>query len=264
MPKGDRRPVLGTGARMNELEDQVVDLIVTSPPYFPATIEDRLRAPRKAQNEDVEVTAAIVRYALTLRPVFAECVRVLKPSGVLVMQTKDIRYGGALLPLASAHRDLVLSCGLRLISRVFWQRTIGPQKHGARAADLNRGRHVGSFVASDVEEFLVFASSNGPRVGGLTEMDDEELLAIREPLWRTPGPGGKGNHPYRSPAVVVRRFIRLFSEPGDLVIDPFAGSGTTLRVAAALNRRTMGWDIDPRWGSLSDLDALAHSGDAQP
>jgi site-specific DNA-methyltransferase (adenine-specific) len=50
----------------------------------------------------------------------------------------------------------------------------------------------------------------------------------------------------------VRRFIALYSEPGDLVVDPFAGHGTTLRVALAMGRRAIGYEIDQRHASMAD------------
>jgi DNA modification methylase len=164
------------------------------------------------------------------------------------MQTKDIRYGGALVPLASVHRDLVESCGLFLVTRVFWQRTYAPLRHGDPDAPLERARHVSGFVAGDVEEFFVFSNNGGPRSDGLVDLDDDELRHALGPLWRLPGTRGRRRHPYASPSTVVRRFVRLYSRPGDLVIDPFAGSGTTMRVATELGRRAMGWGIDPTWG----------------
>lgn len=253
MPERFELPVLGTGARMDALDDGTVDLIITSPPYFPAELETLLRTPRRGQHDLGRVRETIVRFALTMRPVFVECVRVLRAGGVLVVQTKDIRYGHALVALASVHRDLVESCGLLLVTRVFWQRVHSPLRHGSSKARLARARRVGGFVAKDVEEFLVFADEGGPRSDGVVDMEGDELRDSLEPLWNLPGPGGKRRHPYASPSSVVRRLIRLYSRPRDLVIDPFAGSGTTLRVAQSLGRRTMGWDVDPAWGTSTAL-----------
>src|SRR5690606_18791931 len=127
-----------------------------------------------------------------------------RPGGVLVTQTKDLRFGGVLVPLASVHRDVVESCGLLLFTRVFWQRTHAPLRHGSPGAPLERARHVGGFVAGDVEEFLVFATEGGPRLDGVVDASDEELREALVPLWRLPGPGGRRRHPYASPSTVVR------------------------------------------------------------
>lgn len=249
------RPVLGTGARMDALDDGSVDLIVTSPPYFPAELEPLLRAPRRDQTRVDEVRSGVVRFALSLRPVFAECARVLRAGGVTIVQTKDLRYGGALVSLASVHRELLEGCGLRLVSRVFWQRLHAPLRHGRANTRLAAARRVGGLVAEDVEELLVFSDADGPTSDGVVDASDDELREALVPLWRMPGPGGRRRHPYASPSAVVRRMVRLYSRPGDLVVDPFAGSGTTLRVARALGRRAMGWDIDPEWAAPEGLTA---------
>lgn len=242
---------------MDVLRDGTVDLIVTSPPYFPAEVEPALRAPKHAQLDLARVRNEIVRFALTLRPVFVECTRVLRAGGVLVLQTKDIRFGGALISLAAVHRDLVESCGLVLVTRVFWQRTFAPLRHGRTSVRLQRASRVGGFVASDVEEFLVFAGPKGVRSDGDIELSDEELLQSLSPLWHLPGHGGQRRHPYASPSAVVGRFVRLFSKHGDLVVDPFAGSGTTMRVATKLGRLAIGWDIDPTWAAPVNGDIQA-------
>lgn len=247
MPELDVRPLLGNGARMDALADGAADLILTSPPYYPPDVEPLLRAPRTAQRELEHVRAAVVRYALSFRPVFVECARVLRPGGVLIVQTKDLRYGGALVSLAHVHRDLAEGCGFALVTRLFWRRTRDPLRHGRVHASVARGLQVGGFVAADVEEFLVLSDADGPRSSGEVDLTEEEIRALHMPLWVLPASGGSRAHPHASPAPVIERLVRLYSRPGDLVVDPFAGGGTILRVARALGRRAMGWDIDPTW-----------------
>lgn len=68
-------------------------------------------------------------------------------------------------------------------------------------------------------------------------------------VWRDPSPGAGFNahqrlHPNEKPLSVMRRLVQLCSNPGDVVVDPFAGSGTTLRAAKDLGRRAVGIEID--------------------
>jgi site-specific DNA-methyltransferase (adenine-specific) len=65
------------------------------------------------------------------------------------------------------------------------------------------------------------------------------------------GMGEKTPHPTQKPEDLVRRLVLASSEPGDLVVDPFAGSGTTLVVAARAERRFLGGDSDPRYVGLA-------------
>jgi modification methylase len=243
--------VQGDGADMRLVSDAEAALVLTSPPYFSAPTEALLRAPRREQTELESVREQVVRFALTLRPVFEEMYRVTMPAGVLVVQTKNLRYGSNLVALASVHEELAESAGFRLVSRVFWQRTFDAKRHGGRTQMLAWSRR-GDFRAFDVEDFLVFRRpGTRPTVEESSEMSADELEASLSPLWRLPGPG-RGLHPYASPSRVLRRFILLFTRPGDLVVDPFAGQGTTLRVASRLGRRSIGYEIERRYVEHGD------------
>ena len=237
--------IYGDGAHMALVADREADLIVTSPPYFSTQTEQLLREPRKAQTELETVRREVVEFALTLRPVFEEMFRVLRPDGKLVLQTKDLRYGDYLVALACLHREMAESVGFRLVTRVLWQRSFDSPRHASPTRLLAHAHRVGGFRAFDVEEFLVFArpSTRLTRGEATVPLPEDELTTALSPLWRLPGPG-RSAHPFASPARVVRRFIALYSVPGDLVVDPFAGRGTTLRVAGSMGRRSIGYEID--------------------
>ena len=230
-----------SSARMAAVGDGTVGLVLTSPPYFSEETERRLRVRRRQQREYDRLVREITEFALSLRPVFTEIERVLQPGRFLVLQTKHIRYGDALIPLTDLHTELALNTGLRLVSKLEWL-TSGrnPERLPAFARHPTRF----AFRALDTETFLVF------RKGGPIEGDAlaaelgasvEELIL---PLWRT-APGAGRRHTYASPPEVIRRFLVLFSVAGDLVLDPFCGFGTTLKVAAGLRRRAVGYDTDP-------------------
>ena len=56
-----------------------------------------------------------------------------------------------------------------------------------------------------------------------------------------------GEHPTEKPIALYRSFIELFTDPGDLILDPFMGSGTTLRAAKDLGRRCIGVELEEKW-----------------
>jgi DNA modification methylase len=98
-----------------------------------------------------------------------------------------------------------------------------------------------AFRALDTETFLLFRKGDSIEGTELPGANVEELIL---PLWRTP-PASGHRHKFASPPEVVRRFVELLSDPDDLVLDPFCGFGTTLKVAAQLGRRAIGYDVDP-------------------
>lgn len=72
----------------------------------------------------------------------------------------------------------------------------------------------------------------------------------RSSVWYLPADGNQG-HPTAKPLVMVREWVRLFTEPGDLILDPFAGSGTTLRAAKDEGRRAVGVELDPKYAEVA-------------
>jgi DNA modification methylase len=75
---------------------------------------------------------------------------------------------------------------------------------------------------------------------------DATGLNVRS-VWTFPPVATQGNHGARFPDELPRRCIQLSSKVGDLIIDPFAGQGTTLRIAKALGRRYFGCDVSPTY-----------------
>ena len=105
---------------MDVLADGQADLVFTSPPYFSDDVFENLAVPRAEQTKIKDVENEILSFARTLRPVFEEVARVLKPGRAFVIQTKDVRYGDFLIPLWDAHLSVAKSCGFHLVTRVCW------------------------------------------------------------------------------------------------------------------------------------------------
>lgn len=229
----------GDGATMWQLADGEADLVLTSPPYYPAEIEALLRAPVTRQHRVDVVDEAVTSLALSLSPIFHELGRVLKVDGWLVLQTKDLRYGGFMVGPADTHRRLVEAAGFRLSAEISWASTpANPLRDRALRSAWRRGY----FSTIDTEKFLVFtrpASAPAAVHGPLVVPED-----YAEPLWRLPGQGARATHQHESPLAVLRRLVEIYSAPGDLVLDPMCGHGTTLVAALRLGRRAVGYDID--------------------
>lgn len=231
----------GNGAEMLEIGDDEADLVLTGPPYFTPETEELLRRPRTQQIEPLAVRGQVVEFACSLRPVFRECARILRPGGVVVIQTRDLRYGDFLLGPADVHREILEGVGFLPVTDVAWLSR--PRKD--RRSPFLRRPVVGGFRTDDAEKFCVFSLPEGVRQ--TTERVPETAgrpEALVDPVWRMPGAGGSRTHPHEAPPSVLRRFIELFSRPGDLVVDPFAGHGTTLRVCRQMGRRAVGYEID--------------------
>jgi modification methylase len=228
----------GNGASMWHLEDGSVDLVLTSPPYYPDELERELRRPLAEQTHVDEVEMAVTTLALSLQPVFHEIARVLKPAGQLIVQTRDLRYGGFLIGPLDVHRRLAEVADFRLVADVAWEAT--PASFG-RERTVKAMWSQGRFVTAETERFMIFSRTP---LAGSSEARIDAPAEYAEPIWKLPAQGRHRTHPHESPKSVLRRLIELHTRPGDLVADPLCGHGTVVLVALELGRSGIGYDID--------------------
>ena len=237
----DHQVLHGSGARMDVLSDDQVDLVITSPPYFSEITQARLEQPRSEQKQIREVENELYAFAGGLRPVFKEIYRVIKPGRALVIQSKDIRYGDCLIPLSDQHLSVAVSCGFQLVTRFNW---VPIFSHIRRRPQFLTQKRVGQFRVEDGETFLVLAKSSTLEVRGKISDVTFEFKDLAAPVWRMPFRRRKDDHIHVSPRPVIKTLIGLLSEINDLVVDPFAGYGTIIEQAKSLQRSAIGWDID--------------------
>jgi site-specific DNA-methyltransferase (adenine-specific) len=110
-------------------------------------------------------------------------------------------------------------------------------------------------VTAPVEMIAVFykgAFRRPPTDGRRGDITREEFLAWTLGMWTFAGANPRRvGHPAPFPEELPRRLIKLYSYPNDLVLDPFAGSGTTLVAARKLGRRSLGVEISPAFCALA-------------
>jgi site-specific DNA-methyltransferase (adenine-specific) len=111
------------------------------------------------------------------------------------------------------------------------------------------------FVTAPVEMIAVFykGSFRRPAVDGRRgDITRDEFLAWTLGMWTFAGANPRRvGHPAPFPEELPKRLIKLYSYPDDLVLDPFAGSGTTLIAARKLGRRSVGVEISPEFCELT-------------
>ncbi len=245
--------LLGDARTMNELPDNSVALVVTSPPYF-AGKEYEAEVGRDG------VPGSYMEYLEMLREVFTECVRILEPGGRIAVNVANLGRK----PYRSLSSDVIGilqdDLGLLLRGEVVWRKARGMSGSCAWGSF----RSATNPVLRDTTERIVIASkgrfdrarseqrrTNEGLPSGSTISTDEFLESTLD-VWEIPSESAQRiGHPAPFPVALPERLINLYTFEGDLVLDPFMGSGTTLVAAARTGRRGVGYDLDPAYVDLA-------------
>jgi site-specific DNA-methyltransferase (adenine-specific) len=238
--------VHGDARRMDAIADASVALVVTSPPYFAG----------KQYEEELEregVPSSYLEYLEMLTEVFAECVRTLEPGGRIAVNVANLGRKPYRSLSSDVIRILEHDLGLLLRGELIWQK--GEGANGSCA--WGSFRSAANPVLRDITERVVVASKGrfdrarsvkqraAEGLPHVSTLMTEDFMALTLDVWSIPPESARRvGHPAPFPVALPEALIRLYTFEGDLVLDPFMGSGSALVAAARLGRRYIGYDLD--------------------
>jgi DNA modification methylase len=246
--------ICGDAREMGAVDDCSIALVVTSPPYFAGKEYE-------AALGEGHVPGSYLGYLAMLRDVFDECRRVLEPGGRMAVNVANLGRK----PYRSLAGDVVqiLQDDLALLLRgeVIWQKARGATGSIAVGSYLSAANPV----LRDVTERVIVASKGRfDRAINRTERErrglpfentisKEEFFASTLDVWEIPPEHARRvGHPAPFPVELPERLIQLYTYKGDVVLDPFLGSGSTAVAAVRTDRRYVGFDTDTAYVTLAE------------
>jgi DNA modification methylase len=247
---------------MSDLSDDSVNLVVTSPPYPMIEMWDEIMM---AQNSKIKTAFEAEQFQTVyelmhqeLDKVWSECYRVLKEGGIACINigdaTRTLNKNFALYPNHSRIIQNCLQVGFQNLPNIIWRKqTNAPNKF------MGSGMlPPGAYVTLEHEFILIFRKGRKREFKTLEDKANrnksayfwEERNIWFSDLWDFKGTTQKlmdkatrqrsAAYPFELPY----RLINMFSVQGDVVLDPFLGTGTTSLAAMVLNRNSIGFEID--------------------
>ncbi len=239
---------VGDARDMSAVPDASIALVVTSPPYFAGKEYETALG-------QGHVPADYIEYLAMLRDVLAESVRTLEPGGRLAVNVANL--GRKPYRNLAADVTTILQDDLRLLLRgeVVWQK----QRGASGSCAWGSYQSPANPVLRDTTERLIIASKgrfdrvgSGNRLGtgreGVSTVPGDEFMEATLDVWEIPAESAtRVGHPAPFPVALVERCLHLFTYEGDVVLDPFMGSGTTAVAAKNTGRHFVGFDTDPAY-----------------
>ena len=222
--------------RMDELPDSSVHLMITSPPYN--------------ASKDYDQDLSLDDYLGLLEKVWRETYRVLVPGGRACINIANLGRK-PYIPIHKYLIEMMIDLGFLMRGEIIWDKA----SSASQSTAWGSWQSASNPVLRDVHEYiLVFSKNTFKRERGVKEntIGRDEFLEWTKSVWTFPAVSAKKvGHPAPFPEELPHRLIQLYSYQGDIVLDPFAGSGTTCLVAAEDGRRYIGYEINHGYVKLS-------------
>ena len=227
---------------MKEIPDNSIHLVVTSPPYFNAPFD------YKGLYKDYD------EYLALLRSLGKELFRVMDDGRIVALNIDDMLVKGEKFPIVADATKIFMDAGFKYRERIIWKKPDGYVRISRRSGVLIQHPYPMYFYPDNLlESIIIFQKGKFDFKSVDKEKKDKSKIDINETqskkwflsLWEMNNVMPMNKDRLEKdiaafPDELPYRIIKLFSFKGDVVLDPFIGSGTTMKVARQLGRNSIG------------------------
>ncbi len=252
MPTTDQRLLIADSRDLSTLDGASAHLVVTSPPYW--QLKDY------GHEGQIGYHQTYAEYVDSLNLVWSECARVLHPGCRMCVDVGDqfaraAVYGRyKLIPIQAEVIRFLETIGLDYMGTIVWQKVTTTHTTGGASIMGSFPYPRNGMVKIDYEHILLFKKPGeppkpSPEAKERARLTIDEWNAYFSGHWKIPGVRQE-KHLAAFPEDIPARLIRMFTFEGETVLDPFAGSGTTLVAAHRLGRSGVGVELNADFEQL--------------
>ena len=234
---------------MSELPDKSVHQIVSSPPYNVGL--------------EYEIGVSFDEHLLMVKDVLKECARVLVPGGIMALNVGDInnfkgRNGkndfSQIQLMGHIYQSYLRKHQIFLTDRIIWKKSLNWKKR-PDVSFSEKTVHTSYRILGNFEPVYIFRKRGERSLPSediilRSMLTKEQWVAWARGVWEIEPVRSQEGHPAVYPDELPRRLIRMFSYESDTVLDPWLGSGTTVKVARELNREAVGYEKEPQYKAV--------------
>lgn len=237
-PEQVDRVYCGSAENMAELPESSVHLMVTSPPYNVG----------KEYDDDL----SLQEHLAFLERVWVEVYRLLVPGGRACVNVANLGRK-PYIPLHAWIVDSMLRVGFLMRGEVIWNKAASASSSTAWGS----WRSAANPTLRDVHEYILVFSKGAFKRDNPNHREstisDEQFLEYTKSVWTFPAePASKVGHPAPFPLELPYRLIQLYSFKGEVILDPFMGSGQTAIAALKTDRHYVGFELNPEYVRLAE------------
>lgn len=236
------RILVSSSERMDALPDRCVHLMVTSPPYN--------------ASKEYDADLSLSEYLALLERVFGETYRVLAEGGRACVNVANLGRK-PYIPLSDHISRLMIRLGFHMRGEIIWAKGAG----AGTSMAWGSWQSASNPVLRDTHEYiLVFSKGSFSRSGKgrVSTIGRDEFMEWTKSVWSMNTESARRiGHPAPFPVELPARLIQLYTFAGDVVLDPFMGSGSTAIAAQQAGRTWVGYELDAGYAALAEQRVAA-------
>ncbi len=249
--------VRGDARQMRSIPPESVHLVLTSPPYWTLKKYDEVHG-------QLGHVSGYDEFLVELDRVWKRCFDLLVPGGRLICVVGDVCLSRrqndgrhTVVPLHASIQELCRKIGFDNLAPIIWHKIANAiYEVSGGGGFLGKPYEPNSVIKNDIEYILMFRKPGGYRKPTaakrlLSVISAENYQSWFQQIWAGLTGASTKDHPAPYPVELAERLIRMFSFAGDIVVDPFSGSGTNSIAAARTGRHSIGYEISPKYHRMS-------------